>query len=70
MRSVSGASASASEPTIHLAVAVADRERAAAPRADQEVVVAGEQQRQGEGALEARQRRLGGRAPGSCRCAR
>ena len=37
----------------HLAVAIADRERAAAPGADQEIVPAGEQEDEREGAFEA-----------------
>ena len=39
----------------HLAVAVADRERAAAARADQQIVLAGEQKGEREGAFEPRQ---------------
>ena len=39
----------------HLAVAIADRERAAASRADQEVMLAGKQKREREGAFEAPQ---------------
>ena len=49
---------------IHLAVAVADRERRALARADQQVVLAGEQEGQREGAaqlLERRRHRLGRR---------
>ena len=39
----------------HLAVAIADRQRAAAPRADHQVMLAGEHDGQRKGALEARQ---------------
>ena len=42
-------------PEIHLAIAVPDRQRWAAPGADQEVVLAGEQEGQSEGAVEPRQ---------------
>ena len=51
---------------IHLAVAIADRERRALARADQEVVLAGEQEGEREGAAQLRQRGgdcLGGRRP-------
>ena len=41
---------------IHLAVAIADRERRAAPRADQQVLLALEQEGEREGAREPRQR--------------
>ena len=58
MRRVSGASASASEPTIHLALAIADGERRAAARADEQIVLAGEEHHQGESAFEPRQRLL------------
>ena len=40
----------------HLAVAIADRQRAAAARADQQIVLAGEQKGEREGAIEPRQR--------------
>ena len=43
---------------IHLAFAVADRERRALPRADQEIVFACEQEGQSESAAQPRQRRL------------
>ena len=43
---------------IHLAVAIADRERWALARADEEIVLAGEQKGEREGAAQARQRRL------------
>ena len=46
---------------VHLAVAVADRERAAAARPDQQVVVAGEQDGQRERAVQPLERRRGGR---------
>ena len=39
----------------HLAVAIADRQRAAAARADQQIVLAGEQKGEREGAIEPRQ---------------
>ena len=52
MRLVSGASARASEPR-HLAVAVADGERAAPACPDQQVVVAGEQDGQRERPVQA-----------------
>ena len=42
---------------IHLAVAIADGERRAAPGADQEILLAGKQEGEREGALEPRQRR-------------
>ena len=41
---------------IHLAVAIADRQRAAAPGADQQIVLAGEQEDERERAFEPRQR--------------
>ncbi len=41
---------------VHFAVAVAHRQRRAAPRADQEVGLAGEEKRQREGAMQLRQR--------------
>ncbi len=41
---------------IHLAVAVTDRERRTAPRADHKIVLAGEQESKREGAAKARQR--------------
>ena len=56
--SVNGASAMASEPTIHRAVAEADRERRALARADQKILLAGKQEREREGAAQPRQRRL------------
>ncbi len=43
---------------IHLAVAVADRQRRALARADQQIVLAGEQESEREGAAQPRQRRL------------
>ena len=43
---------------IHRTVAEADRERRALPRADQKVLLAGEQEREREGAAQPRQRRL------------
>ncbi len=53
---------------IHLAVAVADRERRAFARPDQEVFLAGKQEGEREGALEPRQRQGdGGDRPGALR---
>ena len=42
---------------IHLAVAIADRQRRALARADQQIVLAGEQEGEREGAAQPRQRR-------------
>ena len=58
MVSVNGASAIASEPEIHFAVAVADRQRRALAGADHQIVVAPEHEGQRERAAQLRQRRL------------
>jgi len=55
MVSVNGASAIASEAEIHLAVAVADRERRALAGADHQIVMAPEDERQRERAAQLRQ---------------
>ena len=68
MVSVNGASAIASEPMNIASVAEADRKRRPLARADQQILFAGKQKREREGAAQARQRRLdrldrGGAAP-------
>ena len=68
MVSVNGASAIASEPRIHLAVAIADRERRALAGADQQIFLAGEQEGERERAAQPRQRRLDRLDRRSCRC--
>ena len=56
MRSVKGASASASEPRYISPSPPADRQRAVAARADHQVALAGEHEGEGEGPGQPRQR--------------
>ena len=57
MVSVNGPSAIASEPEIHFALAIADRERRTVARADHQIVLAGKDEAERERAAKLRQRR-------------